>query len=135
MGLLDLLQPKKNTDAQQEPSGASSVADALLTLEDVIAPSGIEIASRSINISGTYARTFFAVSYPRYLNDGWLEPILNLEKELDVSIVIHPIDTAETLKKFQKKVAEVQTHSLKQHTEISRICVTNFSRQKRSSSM
>ena len=109
MGLLDLLQPKKNTDAQQEPSGASSVADALLTLEDVIAPSGIEIASRSINISGTYARTFFAVSYPRYLNDGWLEPILNLEKELDVSIVIHPIDTAETLKKFQKKVAEVQS--------------------------
>ncbi len=38
-----------------------------------------------------------------------MEPILNLEKEMDISIVIHPIDTAETLKKFQKKVAEVQS--------------------------
>jgi len=32
-----------------------------------------------------------------------------MEKELDVSIFIHPINTADTLKKFQKKVAEVQS--------------------------
>ena len=38
-----------------------------------------------------------------------MEPILNLEREMDISIVIHPIDTSETLKKFQKKVAEVQS--------------------------
>ena len=107
MGMLDFLQPKKTTGTSDNTN--SAVSDALLTLEDIIAPSGIEINTRSINISGTYARTFFTVSYPRYLNDGWLEPILNIEKELDVSIVIHPIDTAETLKKFQKKVAEVQS--------------------------
>lgn len=105
--MLDFLQPKKTTGTSDNTN--SAVSDALLTLEDIIAPSGIEINTRSINISGTYARTFFTVSYPRYLNDGWLEPILNIEKELDVSIVIHPIDTAETLKKFQKKVAEVQS--------------------------
>ncbi len=107
MGILDFLQPKKPTTPGEAKNEA--VSDALLTLEDIIAPSGIEINTRSINISGTYARTFFTVSYPRYLNDGWLEPILNIEKELDVSIMIHPIDTAETLKKFQKKVAEVQS--------------------------
>ena len=103
MGILDLLQPKKQSNQTDTQPAVPAVSDALLTLEDVIAPSGIEIASRSINISGTYARTFFAVSYPRYLNDGWLEPILNLEKELDVSIVIHPIDTAETLKKISQR--------------------------------
>ncbi len=107
MALLDFLQPKKTSNF--DDNSVSAVSEALLTLEDIIAPSGIEINTRSINISGTYARTFFTVSYPRYLNDGWLEPILNIEKELDVSIVIHPIDTAETLKKFQKKVAEVQS--------------------------
>lgn len=88
---------------------AVAITDSLLTLTDVIAPSAVSISPRNINISGTLARVFYAVSYPRYLNDGWLEPILNLEKELDVSIVIHPIDTADTLKKFQKKVAEVQS--------------------------
>ncbi|OIP76668.1 MAG: conjugal transfer protein TraC [Parcubacteria group bacterium CG2_30_44_11] len=80
-----------------------------MTLEDVIAPSGIQIGPRTLDMSGIAARTFFISTYPRYLNDGWLEPILNLEKELDVAVHIHPINTADTLKKFQKKVAEVQS--------------------------
>ena len=44
------------------------------------------------------ARVLYAVAFPRILNDGWLEPILNLEKELDISIIIHPNDTAQVLK-------------------------------------
>ncbi len=102
MGIFDNFKPKK------EESGVD-VSDSLLTLTDVVAPSAVSITPRSINMSGTMARVFYAVSYPRYLTDGWLEPVLNMEKELDVSIVIHPINTAETLKKFQKKVAEVQS--------------------------
>ncbi len=108
MAFLDFLQPKK--PASTNPDDTVDIGDnALMTLEDVIAPSAVNINPRSINISGTLSRVFFAISYPRYLNDGWLEPILNLEREMDVSIVIHPIDTADTLKKFQKKVAEVQS--------------------------
>lgn len=103
MGFLDNLRPKKLDDNQ------TAISESLLTLADVIAPSAVSIKPGSINISGTSARVFYAVSYPRFLNDGWLEPILNMEKELDVTIVIHPISTAETLKKFQKKVAEVQS--------------------------
>lgn len=108
MGVLDFLQPKPKQATGETPD-SPAVSDALLTLEDVIAPSGIEVNQRTINISGTYARTFFTISYPRYLNDGWLEPILDMEKEMDISIFVHPIDTADTLKKFQKKVAEVQS--------------------------
>lgn len=92
-----------------QSDAAISYSDQLLTLTDVVAPSAISIAPRSINISGINVRVYYAVSYPRYLNDGWIEPILNLPHELDVSIFIHPIDTADTLKKFQKKVAEVQS--------------------------
>jgi len=102
MALLDFLQPKQNNDNP-------ALEDQLLNLTDVIAPSAIQINPRTISISGINARTYYAVSYPRYLNDGWIEPILNLAKEIDVSIFIHPIDTADTLKKFQKKVAEVQS--------------------------
>jgi len=103
MGLLDNLRKNSATATQ------TAISDSLLTLTDVIAPSAVSINPRSISISGVQARVFYAVAYPRYLNDGWLEPILNLEKELDVTIVIHPINTADTLKKFQKKVAEVQS--------------------------
>lgn len=93
----------------QNPSSETNLGEQLMTLTDVIAPSAISITPRGINISGTNARIYYAVSYPRILTDGWIEPVLNLAKELDVSIFIHPIDTAETLKKFQKKVAEVQS--------------------------
>lgn len=110
MGLLDLLQKKKDADALQEEMLAGSMGnDGSLTLPDIIAPSAINISPRSINISGKLSRVFFVVSYPRYLTDGWLEPLLNIEKEIDITIVVHPINTAETLKKFQKKVAEVQS--------------------------
>lgn len=106
MGILDNLQPKKVID---QPDETINFGNQLLTLTDIIAPSAVSITPRSVNISGINARVYYAVSYPRYLNDGWMEPVLNLAKELDISIFIHPIDTAETLKKFQKKVAEVQS--------------------------
>ncbi len=102
MGLFDPLKPKSQTNNK-------SFADELLTLTDVIAPSAINISPRNINISGKNARVFYAVNYPRFLSESWMEPILNLERELDVTIYIHPIDTSDTLKKFQSKVAEIQS--------------------------
>ncbi len=80
-----------------------------LELADVIAPSAIGVSPRQLNVSGKLARSFFVVAYPRYLNEGWMEPILNLEKVFDLSIFIHPMDTADVLKDFRKKVAEVQS--------------------------
>lgn len=103
MGILDLLQGTKKKE------GAGIGAETPLTLTDIIAPSALKMSSRHIDVSGKLCRNFYAVSYPRYLNDGWLEPILNLERETDISILIHPINTSDTLKKFQKKVAEVQS--------------------------
>ena len=104
MGFLDILK-NNSGDTNKIPS----IGDQLLTLSDVIAPSAVSISPRDINVSGVTTRVYYAVSYPRFLNDGWLEPVLNLAREIDVSIFIHPIDTVETLKKFQKKVAEVQS--------------------------
>ncbi len=103
MGIFDSFSAKKKDDV------GAAISDSLLTITDVVAPSAVAITPTSINISGTMARVYYAVSYPRYLSDGWLEPILNMEKELDVTIMIHPMNTADTLKKFQKKVAEVQS--------------------------
>lgn len=93
----------------KKDAAIENISEQLSTLADVVAPSAIDITPKGLNISGVNARVYYAVSYPRYLNNGWIEPVLNLTRELDVSIFIHPIDTADTLKKFQKKVAEVQS--------------------------
>ncbi len=82
---------------------------ATLELQDIIAPSALQITPKGLNLGDKIARTFFVISYPRYLTDNWFSPIINLDKVFDVSIFIHPIDTADILRSFQKKVAEVQS--------------------------
>ncbi len=78
-------------------------------LADNIAPSAIEITPKSMRIGDKIVRTFFVISYPRYLTDNWLTPIINLDKVFDIAIYINPIETSELLKHFQKKIAEVES--------------------------
>lgn len=109
MGLFDFLK-KKETGIETGSALPQEIYDAsVLSLEDVVAPSAISVSPKQLSLSGKLTRTFFVVAYPRYLTEGWMEPILNLEKEFDLSIFVHPMDTTEVLKKFQKKVAEVQS--------------------------
>ncbi|PIR68387.1 conjugal transfer protein TraC [Candidatus Nomurabacteria bacterium CG10_big_fil_rev_8_21_14_0_10_35_16] len=82
---------------------------AKLELQDVIAPSALKIEAKSLNLGDKIAKTFFIISYPRFLTDNWFSPIINLDKIFDISIFIHPIDTSLMLRQFQKKVAEVQS--------------------------
>ncbi|MEZ6209058.1 MAG: DUF87 domain-containing protein [Candidatus Paceibacterota bacterium] len=115
MGIIDNLLGKNNKNMERSNTSLAPVlpADiyeaAALELQDVIAPSALQVTSKSINLGEKISRTFFVISYPRYLTDNWFSPIINLDKVFDVSIHIHPIDTSAVLKKFQKKVAEVQS--------------------------
>ena len=107
MGLLDIFNTK-NKD--QEPlSNEQIYSKASQDLKDLIAPAGLKIESQSINISGKTAKSFFVISYPRYLDDSWLAPLINLDKIFNVSLHITPLATAEMMKNFQKKVAEVES--------------------------
>lgn len=81
----------------------------VLELKDIIAPSALKISPKEINLGEKVARTFFVISYPRYLSDSWFSPIINLDKVFNVSIYIHPVDTSRVLKQFRKKVAEVES--------------------------
>jgi len=81
----------------------------VLELKDIIAPSAIKVTPKEINLGEKVLRSFFVISYPRFLSEGWFSPIINMDKVFDVSIFVHPIETAKVLKQFQRKVAEVQS--------------------------
>ncbi|MBP9668790.1 MAG: DUF87 domain-containing protein [Candidatus Pacebacteria bacterium] len=111
MSLIDTLLGRK-------PEAANSVLPVLpteiyqqgvLDLQDVIAPHALKINPRELDLGEKIARTFFVISYPRFLTTGWFAPIINIDKVIDISIFVHPMDTNEVLRKFQKKVAEVQS--------------------------
>ena len=116
MGIFDTLFGKKENKNKYEADASmlSVLPDqiyesATLELRDIIAPSALKIETKSISLGDKIARTFFIISYPRFLIDNWFSPIINLDKIFDVSIFIHPIDTSLVLRQFQKKVAEVQS--------------------------
>jgi len=83
--------------------------EGVLELKDIIAPSALKIGPKELNLGEKLARTFFVISYPRFLTDSWFAPIINLDKVFNISIFIHPVDTSKILRKFQKKVAEIQS--------------------------
>ena len=109
MTLLDKFFGKKE-EAEISPVLPHEIYEAgVLELRDVIAPAALKVEPKQLLLGEKIARTYFVVSYPRNLSDTWLSPIINLDKVFDVSIFVHPVDTAGVLRKFQKKVAEVQS--------------------------
>jgi conjugal transfer ATP-binding protein TraC len=110
MALLDFLGKKKEATPQITPILPKDIyAQGTLSLVDTIAPAALKVGSREIELGEKFVRAFYTISYPRFLSDGWFSPVINLDKVFDASIFIHPIDTAEALRGFQKKVAEVQS--------------------------
>ena len=109
MTFLNNLFGKKGT-AEILPILPKEIYEAgVLELRDVIAPAALKIEPKQLLLGEKIVRTFFVVSYPRNLSDSWLSPVINLDKVFDISIFVHPVDTAAVLRKFQKKVAEVQS--------------------------
>lgn len=110
MSIFDFLR-KKNKDLPNISSVLpQEIYEAgVLELKDVIAPSALQISPKELNLGEKIVRSFFVISYPRFLAESWFAPIINLDKVFDVSIFVHPIETSKILRQFQKKVAEVQS--------------------------
>ncbi|MBI4224742.1 MAG: DUF87 domain-containing protein [Candidatus Sungbacteria bacterium] len=80
-----------------------------LALRDVLSPSALQINPASVRLGAKFARTMFVFSYPRYLHTNWFSPIINLDRVFDISMYIHPVDTADILRTLRRKVAQVQS--------------------------
>jgi type IV secretory pathway VirB4 component len=77
-------------------------------IPNVIAPAGIEVNSNYLKIGDYLAKTFFIFTYPRFVSSGWFSPIINMAEMMDISIFVHPMDTALALKNLKKKVTQLE---------------------------
>lgn len=77
-------------------------------VKNLIAPAAIESNQSHLKVGNKFAKTFFVFSYPRYLSSGWFSQIINLAKLFDISIFVHPVDTALALRNLRKKAAQVE---------------------------
>ena len=109
MGLFDVFKKGDDRKQQDDDFIPEELFDQKsIGIRDVIAPSAIQVTPKNISLGNKHARSFAIVSYPRFLSEGWFTPIINLNKEFDISIFIHPMASKDVLRKFRKKVAQVE---------------------------
>ncbi len=85
----------------------SGYAKAIASLRDIISPSGLVVNTTSLKLGGTFVRTLFILTYPRYLSPGWFSSIINFDSATNLSIFYHPIDNSSILRQLRKKLGDV----------------------------
>src|SRR3989344_5711572 len=83
-----------------------------LDIKDIIAPPYIGVTQNYIKLEERITKTFFIFSYPRYLNTGWLFPVINLNVPLDISFFIYPVSNELILKNLRRKVTQMASELL-----------------------
>ncbi len=87
---------------------ANTLEASPITAIDIISPSMIEVKPDHIKLGARLSRSYFVFSYPRYLNVGWISPIVNLDIPIDISMYIDPVNTGVILKQLRRKVADIE---------------------------
>lgn len=77
-------------------------------LIDVIAPPAIRVSADYLEIGNVFVRTLFISSYPKFMAQNWLGPIINLDRTVDVSIFIQPVSSETVLKKLEDQLTSVE---------------------------
>src|SRR3989344_4151797 len=90
------------------------IENSKLKITERLAPSAVVVGAIYIQIGSRFARTIFVVGYPRYLNTSWFSPIINLDREMDISIFIHPEDTAAMLKKLRDQLGRLEAQAMEE---------------------
>jgi len=50
----------------------------------------------------------FVVGYPRFVSANWLEPLINFDHSMDISMFIYPALSADVLSDLRRKIAEME---------------------------
>jgi len=85
--------------------------EGVTTLRDIIAPEAMEITFNYIRLGNYFIRSFFVLSYPRYLYTEWLSPVINFDVTMDTSLYIYPINTQDVMKKLKTQVGRLESRA------------------------
>jgi conjugal transfer ATP-binding protein TraC len=101
----------KNTPtpaAAPQKGGKTPAQSNFPPMVDILAPQEVEIDFSTVRINNFYYRSFFVSGYPRYVNPNWLEPLIDFEHSLNVSMFIYPSASKTVLDDLKRKIAEME---------------------------
>ncbi|MBU1127019.1 MAG: ATP-binding protein [Patescibacteria group bacterium] len=80
----------------------------MLSIQDIIAPSAIDVDFNHLRIGNKFLRTLFVAGYPRFVSANWLAPLINFDHSLDISMYIYPVEGKTILDQLRRKIAEME---------------------------
>jgi conjugal transfer ATP-binding protein TraC len=104
-----LVTGEKATNRQvKEDSAEKKLAKGIPSVMDIIAPSAIEVDYNFIKIGDKYFRTLFVSGYPRFVGANWLEPIINFDHTITITMFYYPMNARNVLDDLRRKIAEME---------------------------
>jgi len=109
MGLFGKKKTKPNAAQQTATSPEiAKIEKGLLSLTDVIAPSSVEVDFQYVRVGEKFYKTFFVVGYPRYVSANWLQPLIDFDHSMNVSMFVYPTSSPDVLSDLRRKIAEME---------------------------
>jgi len=103
--------PIGSPGAQSKPElkkAIDQLGEGMVSVQDVIAPSAIEVDFSHLKIGEKYFRTLFVAGYPRFVSSNWLLPLINFDHSLDIAMYIYPVEGKSVLDDLRRKIAEME---------------------------
>lgn len=88
--------------------GIKKIERGMNSITDIIAPSSIEVDFGYIRVGERFHKTFFVVGYPRFVSPNWLEPLIDFDHSLNISMFCYPTSSPDILGDFRRKIAEME---------------------------
>jgi conjugal transfer ATP-binding protein TraC len=79
------------------------------SLADLVAPGAFDVARDHARLDQQYVRTVVVTGYPRTVAPGWLQPLVDFEEPLELSLHLHPLEAGPMVRTLTHKM--VQLHS------------------------
>jgi conjugal transfer ATP-binding protein TraC len=76
---------------------------------DILSYAGLEEQADHLCIDGIYIRTLFISGYPFVASSGWLDTLINFNRDIDISYHLHEVNALQALPKLHRKITELES--------------------------
>lgn len=118
LNIFDIFKKTKKTEkstgggTEGEKTPPEILAEGMMNVRDIIAPSAIEVDFNDVRIGEMYYRTFFVSGYPRFVGANWLSPVINFDHTLLTSMFYYPVKSKVILDDLRRKITELEATTM-----------------------
>lgn len=107
----DHVAPQAPVQSEQKSAPSpvlGKIEKGMTSVSDVIAPSSVEVDFNYIRVGEKFHKTFFVVGYPRYVSANWLQPLIDFDHSMNISMFVYPTSSPDVLSDLRRKIAEME---------------------------